>query len=95
LRTVEGLLVLDSWLALTISTFDQWELVHLCRFRHTSHVCINMLLSNDSMDWIGDHIGAVYQGGWLSEIDCVIFCYLFSKLYVSQAGKSVGWIQAP
>jgi hypothetical protein len=59
---------------------------------HTAHsvragAADDMLLSNDSMDRIGVYMGAVYRGGWLSEIDCVMFRYLFAKLYVSQAGK--------
>jgi hypothetical protein len=67
---------------------------------HTAHgvragAADDMLLSNDSMDRIGVYIGAVYRGGWLSEIDCVIFRYLFSKLYVAQAGKVLAGYEHP
>jgi hypothetical protein len=59
---------------------------------HTAHgvragAADDMLLSNKSMDCAGVYMGAVYSGGWLSEIDCVILHYLFSKLYIAQAEK--------
>jgi hypothetical protein len=48
---------------------------------------VEQVMSNDSMDCDGVYVRAVHQGGWLSEIDCVILGHLCTKFHVAQAGK--------
>jgi hypothetical protein len=74
-----------------VGSSDNWHTAHGVRAGAPD----DMLLRNGSMDRIGVYIGAVYCGGWFSEVDCTIFQYLFAELYIAQAGKALAGYDHP